>query len=189
MIHLMPRMFNRQASSPKSRPDEILESLGLRAGQNIADIGAGGGYFSFRFANAVGGDGKVYAVDTNPRFLEYVRKVAGKKGLNSIITVLATEDRSGLPEKSIDLVFMRNVFHHLSNRAEYFRKLSNILRPNGKVAIVEYDCRGPFSFRRIFGCNVSKETIVHEMDQAGYRLEGSYEFLPIQSFTVFSLKN
>jgi len=189
MIHLRPRMLNRQASSRKSKPDEILETLDLREGQNIADIGAGGGYFSFRFADAVGKDGKVYAVDTNPGFLAYIREVAEEKELKNIVTVLATEERSRLPEKSIDLVFMRNVYHHLSNRVECFRKLSIMLRPNGKVAIVEYDPGGRFNFRRILGCNVPKEAIVREMKQAGYRLEGSYDFLPIQSSTVFSLKD
>ena len=61
-------MFNRKASDPKNKPDEILEALELQQGQRVADIGAGGGYFSLRFAEAVGKDGRVFAVDTNPKF-------------------------------------------------------------------------------------------------------------------------
>ena len=64
------KMFNKKASDPKNKPDQIIETLGLQPGQTIADIGAGGGYFSLRFADAVGRKGVVYAIDTNPEFLE-----------------------------------------------------------------------------------------------------------------------
>jgi precorrin-6B methylase 2 len=66
--NLKAEMFNRKASDPKNKPDKILEALTLQQGQKVADIGAGGGYFSIRFAEAVGRDGRVFAVDTNPKF-------------------------------------------------------------------------------------------------------------------------
>jgi len=182
------KMFNKKASDPKSKPDQILEILALQPGQNIADIGAGGGYFSLRFADAVGRKGKVYAVDTNPEFLEFIRNSAEKKGLKNVKTVLAAEGKLTLPKKSLDFVFLRNVYHHLPNRVEYFRNLKGFLKPGGKVAIVEYKRGGLFSFHRIFGHYVHRETIVEEMEEAGYRLEKSYDFLPKQSFTIFSLK-
>ena len=84
------RMFNRKASDPKNKPDQILESLSLQQGQTIADIGAGGGYFSLRFANEVGSKGRVYAVDTNAEFLEFINKRADEKGLTNVKTILAT---------------------------------------------------------------------------------------------------
>ena len=182
------KMFNKKASDPKNKPDQILEVLALQPGQNIADIGAGGGYFSLRFADAVGRKGKVYAVDTNPEFLEFIRNSAEKKGLKNVKTVLAAEGKLTLPKKSLDFVFLRNVYHHLPNRVEYFRNLKGFLKPGSKVAIVEYKRGGLFSFHRIFGHYVYRETIVEEMEEAGYRLEKSYDFLPKQSFTIFSLK-
>lgn len=179
------RMFNRKASDPKNKPDQILESLSLQQGQTIADIGAGGGYFSLRFANEVGSKGRVYAVDTNAEFLEFVNKRADEKGLTNVKTILATQDNP-LPEKSLDLVFMRNVTHHLTNRVEYFKKLKRVLKPKGKVAIIEYRRGGGFfSFHRIFGHYVPKETLMQEMVEAGYRLEKDFDFLPEQSFTIF----
>lgn len=186
--NLKAKMFNRKASDPKNKPDQILETLALQPGQNIADIGAGGGYFSLRFADAVGREGQVYAVDTNPGFLEFVRNSAMEKGLNNVKTVLATEDKLILPEKSLDFVFVRNVYHHLPNRVEYFRKLARLLKPEGKVVIIEYKRGGLFSFRRIFGHYVPREIIVEEMNEAGYQLKQSYDFLPKQSFAIFSLK-
>ena len=66
--NLKARMFNKEASNPKNKPDEVLNVLKLRQGQVIADIGAGGGYFSLRFAEIVGENGRVFAVDTNQNF-------------------------------------------------------------------------------------------------------------------------
>lgn len=160
----------------------------MQSGQNIADIGAGGGYFSLRFANAVERKGEVYAVDTNPEFLEFIRNSAEEKGLNNVKTILTTEDKLILPEKSLDLIFMRNVYHHLPNRVEYFRNLTGILKPDGKIVIIEYKRGGLFSFHRIFRHYVPRETIVKEMDEAGCQLKENFDFLPEQSFTIFSLK-
>ncbi len=182
------KMFNKKASDPKNKPNQILETLALRPGQNIADIGAGGGYFSLRFADAVGKEGQVYAVDTDAGFLEFIRNSAMEKGLNNFKTVLAAEDKLTLPEKSLDFIFLRNVYHHLPNRVEYFRNLAGSLKPEGKVVIIEYKRGGLFSFRRIFGHYVPRKIIVEEMNQAGYQLEQEFDFLPKQSFTIFSLK-
>lgn len=182
------RMFNKKASNPKSKPDQILETLALQRGQNIADVGAGGGYFSLRFADAVGKEGTVYAVDTNPKFLEFIRNSAKKRGLNNVITILATENKFTLPEKSLDFVVMRNIYHHLPNRVEYFRNLTGLLKSDGKIAIIEYKRGGLFSFHRIFGHYVPQEIIVKEMDGAGYQLEADFDFLQDQSFTIFILK-
>jgi len=179
-------MFNRKASNPKNKPDEVLKFLGLQQRQKIADVGSGGGYFALRFAETVGAEGRVFAVDTNPKFLEFVQNSAKEKKLTNVETVLAEKDKPILPEKSVDLVFMRNVCHHLPNRVEYFRQLRNVLKPDGRVAIIDYEGGGGLSFHRLFGHSVPKETIIEEMGEAGYRLEKDLDFLTEQSFTVFS---
>lgn len=188
MKNYKARLFNRTASDPKSKPDQILKTLALQQGQKIADIGAGGGYFSLQFADAVGQEGKVYAVDIDPEFLEFIRNCANEKGLYNVEAILATEGKLPLPERSLDVVFMRKVYHHLKSRVEYFRNLRRLLKPDGKIAIVEYKRGGFFSFRRIFRHYVPRETIVEEMEEAGYRLDKDFDFLPKQSFTIFSLK-
>jgi ubiquinone/menaquinone biosynthesis C-methylase UbiE len=111
--------------------------LGLPAEVNIADIGAGGGYFSLRFAEAVGSKGKVYAIDTNQGFLNFIESNAAGKKLGDIITIIAAEDRLDLPKESLDFVFMRNITHHISNRPKYFKNLKNFLKPGGKIIIIE----------------------------------------------------
>jgi arsenite methyltransferase len=183
------KMFNRRASSPKSKPDEILEILALQSGQNIADIGAGGGYFSLRFAEAVKPVGKVYPVDTNEQFLDFLMSRARERGLSNLEPVLVTEDTLPLPDGGLDFVFMRNVYHHLAERVEYLKRLARKLKPDGRVAIVEYERRTPLTLRRLFGHYVPHERIIDEMEKAGYKLDTIFSFLPEQSFTIFSVKN
>jgi arsenite methyltransferase len=186
-MNLKANMFNRKASDPKNKPDEILKWLTVQLGQNIADIGAGGGYFSLRFAEAVGREGHVFAVDTKQDFLDFIKEDAKTKRLDNVETVLATENKLTIPKK-VDLVFMRNVCHHIPNRVKYFAKLKEMLKPNGKIAIIEYKSAKHFSFRGMFGHYVPRETIIEEMTKAGYQLEENLTFLPEQSFTIFSLK-
>lgn len=186
MSKLKAWMFNRKASSIKSKPDDILKALGLQPGQNIADIGAGGGYFSLRFAEAVGGRGVVYAIDTNQGFLDLLLENAERKRLKNIKTAPASRIQSLVPEKSLDIIFLRNVYHHIENRVQYFEDLSSKLKPTGEIALIEYKSNGGFSFHKLFGHYVSQEKIIEEMDEAGYTVDKSYEFLPGQSFTVFS---
>ncbi len=189
MANFQARMFNKKASDPKNKPDQIIEAIALRPGQSIADIGSGGGYFSLRFAKIVGEEGRVYAVDTKPEFLEYVKNSAKEKGLNNVIPTLVSRDKLDLPEKSLDLIFMRNVTHHIPNRVEYFKSLKRFLKPDGRIAIIEYKKGKIFTFRGLFGHYVPKETIIQEMEEAGYLLEKEFNFLPEQHFTIYAVKN
>lgn len=179
--------FNKKASDPKNKPDHIIKTISLKQGQSIADIGAGGGYFSLRFAEIVGKNGRVYAVDTNQKFIEFIRKTAREKRLTNIYPLLVTEDKSDLAEKSLDAIFMRNVTHHLSNRTQYFIKLKRSLKPDGRIIIIDYKPSKSFSFPGILGHHVAKDTIMQEMKDAGYVLEHDFDFLPKQHFTLYSI--
>lgn len=179
-------MFNKKAASEKSKPDEILKALDLKAGQRVADIGSGGGYFSLRFAEAVGSTGQVFAVDTEAKYLEFVQKSASAKGLKNVRPLnITTGDQ--LPDKAFDLIFFRNVYHHLKGRAALMKGYRAKLKTGGRIAIVEYRPGGSiFSFRRIFGHNVPREKIAAEMAEAGFRKAAEFDFLPEQSFAIFT---
>jgi len=189
MTNLQAEMLNKKASDPKNKPDQIIEAIALKHGQSIADIGSGGGYFSLRFAKMVGKEGRVYAVDIKPEFLEYVKNSAREEGLDNVIPMLVSRDKLDLPEKGLDLIFMRNVTHHIPNRVEYFKSLKRFLKPNGRIAIIEYKKGKIFTFRRLFGHYVPKETIIQEMEEAGYLLKREFDFLPEQHFTIYAVKN
>jgi arsenite methyltransferase len=180
-------MYNRKAASPAGKPEQILEILDLQPGQKVADIGSGGGYYALRFAQTVGDKGHIFAVDTNLEFLKYLSQEARERGLDNITTLLATDDAPGLPACSLDLVFMRNVHHHLPNRVEYFKKLREALKLDGQVAIVEHDGKGFLNLFRLFGRFTSRESIVEEMTAAGFQAIKHPDILDKQSFTIFGL--
>ena len=200
MKNVRAEMFNSKAGNTKNKPDRIIKSMELKPGENIADIGSGGGYYCFRFAEIVGKDGKVYAIDTNKEFLDYIAETAKKKNLNNIKPIFATEEKehlrnlkggfapyeSKLPEKGLDAIFMRNVTHHLPNRLQYFKNLKVFLKPQGRVFIIEYKKGKGLFFSGLFGHNVEKEIIIKEMTKAGYKLIKEFNFLPKQHFTVYS---
>ncbi len=83
-------------------------------------------------AEAVGPDGRVYAVDTDARLLESVRNGAGQRGHTNVKTILAKDTGPTLPEESVDLIFMRNVTHHVDDRTAYFSRLGGMLAPGGR---------------------------------------------------------
>jgi arsenite methyltransferase len=180
------KMFNRKAARRQSRADEIIKVLNVQLGETIADLGSGGGFFIFLFSQLVGEKGKVYAIDTNQDFLEFVNKQALKQGITNIKTVYATEQSIPLPTHSVDLLFVRSVYHHLQNRTLYFSEAKKLLTSQGRIAIIEFSQQGcTLSFHRRCGHNVPKEIIVEEMTKAGYIVSSSFDFLPIQSFTIF----
>ena len=181
------KMFNRKAARRQSKADVILTTLNIQPGQTIADIGSGGGFFTFLFSQLVGEKGKIYAIDTNEDFLEFIHKQAVKQGLTNITIVLATEQAIPLPSHCVDLLFVRSVYHHLPNRTSYFSEAKKLLTSQGQIAIIEFSQQGSkLSFHRRCGHNVPKEIIVEEMGKAGFKVSTSFDFLPVQSFTIFT---
>ncbi len=180
-------MFNKRASSERFKPDEIMKALNIKPGQRIADIGAGGGYFSFRFAEAVGRNGEVSAIDRNDDYLKYIREDASKRGLSNIKIIKASENNANLPNNYFNLIFFRNVLHHIENRVLFMKSIKPKLKPGGRIAVIEYKPGGSiFSFRRLFGHNIPKEKIIGELNRAGFRKSEEFNFLPEQSFMIFT---
>ena len=176
MGNLYARILNRESKWGKSKL--ILEKLGLEPFQKVADIGAGGGYFAFQFAKQVQ---KVYALDIRQRFLDYINEKAGKEGIDNIETVLI-KNKVLLPEK-VDLIFLRNVYHHLKteNRIEYFRKLKEHLDKKGRLAILEREKTKTLSH------GTKKQIILDELKEAGYRIVKDYDILSKQNFLIFKI--
>jgi len=179
------KMFNRRASSGESKPEEVLEHLSIQEGDTIADVGSGGGYFTLAFARIVGETGRVYAIDTKAQNLDYVGKQAAGIGLHNVSTRLAQERRVDLPEGSVDLIFMRNVFHHIEEPSAYFAHLRPALKPQGRISIIDYRPQQGLSFRALFGHSTPEDIIVSEMERAGYERIERFAFLPEQTFNIF----
>jgi len=160
------------------QPERVVADLALAPGARVADLGAGGGYFTFRLAQAVGPAGLVYAVDIDPDMVDFLAEQAAEQELANVRPVLAAVDDARLPER-VDLVFTSNTYHHLENRTAYFGALRDrALASGGRVAIVEYR-------PEVTSHATARETIEQEMTAAGFRLVKSFDYLERQHFLVF----
>jgi arsenite methyltransferase len=172
--------FNRDQWQQR---DRVIQSLQIRPGDRVADIGSGSGYFVFPLAKAVGPDGKVYAVDVDPAMNDLVAERAKNERTVNVEVILAKPDDPILPPAGIDLIFSSNTYHHIDNRISYLANLRKYLRPNGRIAIVEFDRRG--WFQGMWQHYTPSEFIKKEMEQAGYSLQQEFNFLDRQSFLIF----
>ena len=166
------------------KPNEVVRALALKNGEVVADIGAGTGYFSRRFARAVAPDGRVYAVDVAADVLGYLRQEAEKEGLRNIVTIVSHEDDPLLPAGSVDLAFFCDTTHHIANRTAFYRKVISGLKQHGRMAIVDYPPGGdhaPHSPEEL----VPRSQVISEATEAGFALVDEFHFLPRQYFLVF----
>ncbi len=166
------------------RPDEVIHALSIKPGDHIADLGAGSGYFTFRLADAVGPTGRVYAVDIDADMNADLMKRVKAQAYQNIEVLLAQPDDPGLPDRSINLIFSSNSYHHLENRITYFLNIRQDLHPDGRIAIIDFN--GESWLQQIIGHYTSDEVIQRELQEAGYILDQQFDFLPNQVFLIFS---
>jgi len=170
------------------KPDEVIRVLAVREGMVVADIGAGSGYFTRRFAQVVGEGGKVYAVDIDREMLGFLEWNIRRLGIKNVEIVVGEEGDPHLPPESVDVAFLCDTTHHMANRVEYLRRLRRALKSGGKVAIIDYP---PEASRQGFCPHrpeelVPREQILQEAQEAGYTLVHEFTFLlPRQYFLVF----
>ncbi|MDJ0762997.1 MAG: class I SAM-dependent methyltransferase [Myxococcota bacterium] len=165
--------------------EKVMSVLGIKKGQHVADIGAGAGYFTYHFSEAVGPEGQVYAVDVDSVMVDLLRKKTEDKGVNNVTVIQGKYEESNLPRSSIDLVFLCNVYHEMSNHVSYFKNLKPAFREKGRLAIIDLKPQGKFGCSGAHGTEKGK--IVSEISRAGYTLDKEYNFLEEQNFQVFAV--
>jgi SAM-dependent methyltransferase len=175
------KSFDDPARDAWQLPARVIDALALSPTASVADIGAGTGYFSVRIAKAIP-RGTVYAVDVEPSMVDYIRKRAAGDRLKNIVPVLTGAATANLP-KPIDVALIVDTYHHLPNRAVYFRDLKKSLAAGGRVAVVDFRKDAPDGPPPEF--RFEADQIVAEMAHAGYRLDRKHDFLPRQHFLIF----
>lgn len=173
--------FNREAWQHR---EEVIQALNIRQGDHVADLGSGSGYFTFLLAKAVGPSGKVYAIDIDTDMNTYVASRAREEGYTNIDVILAKPDDPLLPESGVDLIFTCIAYHHLKDRASYFKNAGKYLRPGGRIAIIDFNEKA--WLEKLIGHWTAREVLHREMKEAGYVLNQEFHFLPKQMFLIFS---
>jgi ubiquinone/menaquinone biosynthesis C-methylase UbiE len=166
------------------QPDEVISLLGIGPGTTVADVGAGGGYFTFRFADAVGDTGRVYAVDVDDSMIEYLEERAADEKRTNVRVIRGGFEDPMLPDGEIDVLFTCNTYHHIEDRVAYFGNVKQDLAPDGKVAIIDLIDGDGLIIR---GHATDKAVVLEEMEAAGYRLTHDHA-LERQNFLVFAPK-
>jgi predicted methyltransferase len=165
------------------KPKEVVEKLAIVPGSRVADLGAGGGYFTWYLADAVGAQGTVYAVEIDETGLDIIRKEKEARNITNVMPILAEPADPKLPE-TVDLVFSCDTYHHMKDRVVYFKSLARYLNADGRVAIVDFHPHGFFS--GLLGHGTAAEDVEREMKAAGYRRVASFDIVDSQHFQIFS---
>jgi len=116
----------------------ILSALDLQPGDDIADIGAGTGFFTFMFADAVGPTGTVYAVDIARPFVERIKQRANEREQPHIKAIRCAEDNARLPRASIDKAFICDTYHHFEYPDSTMASIAQAMRPGGNLFVIDF---------------------------------------------------
>jgi ubiquinone/menaquinone biosynthesis C-methylase UbiE len=119
------------------KPDRVIAALMLPEDAIVADLGCGPGVFTVPLAQVVR-NGVVYAVDVEPQQLDALRQRLIEEDLHNVVPVLASYSTPHLPPARLNLVLLVDTYHHIEDRIEYFRRLRAVLRPGGRIAIIEH---------------------------------------------------
>ncbi len=182
-IDLWVKMFEDPERDQWQRPAEVVKAMKLNAGDVVADIGAGTGYFTRRFAVAVGPVGRAIGLDIEQSMVTYMQEDAARLKLKNYEARVVRTDDPELAPMSVDVIFLCNTYHHIENRAAYFSKVFHSLKPDGRIVIVDFykdSSIGPPRDHKM-----AKDIVVKEMSRAGYTQIASHTLLEHQYFLEF----
>ena len=189
-LHSDPKAYANALDDPKrdeyQKPHEVMMALDVKAGELIADIGAGTGYFSLKLARHVGTTGHVYAVDVSPDMTRMLNTRIRDGKLTNISTILAEPNDPLLPQP-VNRFLIVDVWHHIEDQPGYLAKMKSLLKPGGEVIMIDFHKRdlpvGPPTAMKI-----AREDLIAQMQANGFVLAKEHTVLPYQYFLVFKVK-
>jgi ubiquinone/menaquinone biosynthesis C-methylase UbiE len=162
----------------------LLKNLAVKPGMVIADIGAGSGYHSALLSKMVG-SGKVFAIDVEPEMIAYLNERIKKEKLSHIIPVLSTEQKLSLPENTVDMMLLVDVYHEFSHPYEMALSMRAALKPGGKLVLVEFRSEDPkVPIKTIH--KMSLVQAIKEFKAVGFKFDKNIDNLPWQHCMVFT---
>src|SRR5262245_51396962 len=166
------------------RPDQIMDALGIGEGSVVADLGAGGGWFTVRLARRVGPNGLVWAEDIQHQMIEAIDRRVHREGLRNVRTHLGTASDPRLPKSSLDAALIVETYYEMENPSVLLRNLAAALKPTGLIAIIEHKKDG-FGPGPAMDERVDPERVIRDAKAAGLELKAQPDFLRYQYMLVF----
>jgi SAM-dependent methyltransferase len=183
MGHTEALWLERPSREFEEQPTKLVNALNFKPTDIVADIGAGTGYLSFRIAQKVP-LGKVLAVDIQPEMLDIINFLKKENSITNVEPILGSITDAKLPLNSVDLVLMVDTYHELSNPYEVMRGVVKALKPNGRVALVEYRRENPFIPIKALH-KMTQKQVCKEMSAVGLQWRETQSFLPTQHLMIF----
>lgn len=179
-------VFEGESREIFAKRKEIVAACGLKPGMAIADVGAGTGLFTRLFAEAVGPKGKVYAVDIAAKFIEYIEKTCKEKGLTNVTGIVCTATSTELPEKSVDLVFICDTYHHFEFPFKTLASVRKALRPGGRVVLIDFKrIKGESTDWVMNHVRAGQDVFTKEVESCGFKVVEEKKILKENYFLVF----
>lgn len=170
----------------EENPTRAIDLLNLKPGMEIADIGAGVGYYTIRMSRRVGPTGRVYAVDIQPGMLARLKRRLIRDKIENVEPVLSTETDPRLPDGKLDMIIMVDVYHEFSQPQAMLQALKKALKPDGRLVLLEFrkeDASIPIRLEH----KMSVREVKTEVEAEGYQLEQVLKDLPWQNVFFFSV--
>ena len=183
MGHLGAGWLERSGRENEERTDLLIENLGLRPTDHVADIGAGSGYFTFRMSPLVP-EGKVFAIDISTQMLGIIRAKMEKKQSDNIDPILSTVTDLNLEDNSIDCALIVDAYHEFSHPYEMGMGIFRALKPGGKLILIEYRMEDPGVPIKLLH-KMSEAQAKKEISAIGLEWVETLEILPQQHFMIF----
>jgi len=179
------KVFDDPSRDQWQRPQAVVEALALRPGMTVADLGAGTGYFSRHLAAAVGPNGTVLAIETEPNLVVHLRERAEKESTANVVPVLASRDNPRLPWGVVQVLLIVDTFHHIDDRRAYFERLTPVLAREARIAVIDWK-KTELPVGPDIDHKLARAQVVDEMKAAGFHLVDEPRALPYQYFLIFS---
>lgn len=166
------------------QPDRVMDALGIADGSHVADLGAGGGWFTERLAHRVGPNGIVYAEDIQPAMIDAITRRTKSRSLNNVKPILGTADDPRLPD-GLHAVLMVDTYPQLPNPIGLLKNVAKALSPNGTLGVVDFKPDGGGGPGPPKEERLDPRVIVRDAATAGLKLRRHETFLRYQYLLVF----
>lgn len=181
--------FERSGREVYDKRQAVVQALGLKPEMDIADIGAGTGFYSLLFAQQIGKSGNVFAVDVTDDFVRNIKRRASENNLENIHAMLSEQKDTGLGQDSIDMAFICNTYHHFEYPQSMLASIHSALRPGGVLIIIDYRKQAGTSSSWVMShVRSGKQSVIEEVEQAGFKLDTDSDLLKQNYFLRFIKK-
>lgn len=171
-------IFEDENRAKNLQIDRVMDILKITEGKNVADIGAGSGWFTTRAAKRVGEQGKVFAVEINQEFINYINERAKKENFKNIQTVLGTENDPKLPANSVDACLILKTYHEIGEPIKVLQNLKKSFKKDALLGIIDRNGKGDDH-------GIDKEKVIEEAKRAGFVLKEEFDFTKADGMDYF----